>query len=202
MVTPREKRLLRSIESLIRQPLKRTALPTAEDVKAHREDELLASVKVWLGRARFKREHELVERLVAEGHDPLDIAAAALKLARAEEKQRPLAPLAEVQDTAVRRGEREGRQAPLRGSVEGSKVSHEPGMVRLSLSKGRLHGVRPNDVVGTIAFHADIPGSTIGKIFIQDKYTLVDVPEKFVGRVLAKTGDYRIRQHAVSVELA
>jgi ATP-dependent RNA helicase DeaD len=75
-------------------------------------------------------------------------------------------------------------------------------MVRLSLSLGRLHGIRPNDVVGTIAFHADIPGHTIGKIHIQDKYTLVDVPEKFAAQVLAKNGNYRIRQQLVNVKPA
>jgi ATP-dependent RNA helicase DeaD len=75
-------------------------------------------------------------------------------------------------------------------------------MVRLSLNMGRTHGIRPNDVVGTIAFHADIPGHTIGKIHIQDKFTLVDVPEKFVPQVLAKNGNYRIRQHPFSVKPA
>ena len=75
-------------------------------------------------------------------------------------------------------------------------------MVRLTFSRGRAHGIRPNDVVGTIAFHADIPGHVIGKIHIEDKRTLVDVPEKFLAQVLAKTGDYRIRQYPVNVELA
>ena len=75
-------------------------------------------------------------------------------------------------------------------------------MVRLSLSMGSMHGIRPNDIVGTIAFHADIPGSTIGKIHIHDKHTLVDVPEKFLAQVLAKNGNYRIRQQPVSLKPA
>jgi ATP-dependent RNA helicase DeaD len=75
-------------------------------------------------------------------------------------------------------------------------------MVRLNLNLGRIHGIRPNDVVGTIAFHADIPGHTIGKIHIQDKFTLVDVPEKFAARVLAKNGNYRIRQQMVNIKPA
>ena len=75
-------------------------------------------------------------------------------------------------------------------------------MVRLSLNLGRMHGIRPNDVVGTIAFHADIPGYTIGKIRIQDRTTLVDVLERFAGQVLAKNGKYRIRQHTASVKAA
>ena len=75
-------------------------------------------------------------------------------------------------------------------------------MVRLSMSMGRSHGVRPADVVGAIAFHADIPGSTIGKIFIEDQHTLVDVPETLVSQVLAKTGKYVIRKQAFTVERA
>ena len=125
-----------------------------------------------------------------EGHDPLEIAAAALKLARADEKQRPVAPVSEVQDTAraAANGQQNGT-ASHRGFADRETVSHEPGMVRLSLSMGRVHGIRPNDVVGTIAFHADIPGRTIGKIHIHDKHTLVDVPENLVTQILAKTGN-------------
>ena len=66
--------------------------------------------------------------------------------------------------------------------------SHEAGMVRLTLSAGKVHGVRPNDVVGTIAHHANIPGHTIGAIRIQEHHTLVDVPADLVAQVLAAHG--------------
>ena len=75
-------------------------------------------------------------------------------------------------------------------------------MVRLALSKGKVHGVRANEVVSTIAYHAGIPGSTIGKIYIQDQRTLVDVPEEFLALVLAKTSSYRLAHQPVNVELA
>jgi ATP-dependent RNA helicase DeaD len=206
LLTPREKRLLRQVEALIRQPLTRHTLPSEEDIKARRENELLESLKVWLTRARYRRERELVARLVEEGHDPLEIAAAALKLARADEKQRPIAPLGELVEAPARSYARDGRSSRYserNSSSRGSeRESHEPGMVRLSLSLGRQHGIRPNDVVGTIAFHADIPGSVIGRISIQDRTTLVDVPERFVPQVLAKNGNYRIRQQPLSVKPA
>ena len=204
MVTPREKRLLRQIENLIRQPLTKTALPTEEDIRNHRETELLNEVKVWLTRARYRRERELVARLVEEGHDPLEIAAAALKLARADEKQRPVAAVSEVPEKAPRRYERSSEHSPRRGgySDRGDTTSHEVGMVRLSLNMGRAHGIRPNDVVGAIAYHADIPGSTIGKIFIEDQRTLVDVPENLVSQVLSKAGKYSLRRQPFTVERA
>jgi ATP-dependent RNA helicase DeaD len=74
--------------------------------------------------------------------------------------------------------------------------------VRLTIRKGRIHGVRANDVVGTIAFHADIPGSTIGKIRIEDQRTFVDVPEQFLETVLTHNGNYRIGKHKVALEKA
>jgi ATP-dependent RNA helicase DeaD len=144
----------------------------------------------------------MVARLVEEGHDPLEIAAAALKLARSDEKQRPVAAVSEVQETVTRRYERVGNRPQRGGYADRETVSHEPGMVRLNLNLGRINGIRPNDVVGTIAFHADIPGHTIGKIHIQDKFTLVDVPEKFAAQVLAKNGNYRIRQQLVNIKPA
>ena len=73
-------------------------------------------------------------------------------------------------------------------------------LVRLSLSTGKADGLRVNHVVGTLAHYADIPGHTIGKIRIQDRQTLVDVPEQFVGRVLANTRTYRIGKQAVTIE--
>jgi ATP-dependent RNA helicase DeaD len=154
----------------------------------------------------------MVAELVEAGYDVVDIAAAALKLARAEEKQRPIPRISEVKMLESRRGSRRnenGHRYHRNGAGNGrksnrfqSKKSHENGMVRLQLNAGKIQGVRPNDVVGTIAFHADIPGRSIGAIRIQPDYTWVDVPEHFVGQVLAKSGSYQIHRQTVEVERA
>jgi len=147
-----------------------------------------------------------VQELIEAGHDPLNIAAAAIKIARADEKQRPIAEVGEVKDERKRpdadsgRGSRREpfgrreRSATGRGSSSRRRGdgSHEEGMVRLKLNKGKAQGIRPNDVVGTIAFHANIPGYVIGKIRIEDKFTFVDVPEDVVDQVLKQNGNYRI----------
>lgn len=58
------------------------------------------------------------------------------------------------------------------------------------------------DIVGTIAYNADIPGSTIGEISILDKHTMVDIPQQYVEQALAKAGKFRIRKNAVTLVLA
>ncbi len=75
-------------------------------------------------------------------------------------------------------------------------------MTRLKMRKGKLHGVRPNDVVGTIAYQAEIPGSAIGKIRIEDNFTFVDVPEVLVEKVMTHNGNYRIGKHKFALERA
>ncbi len=196
LVTPRERGRLRRIEGYARQKLSETAVPTPEDIHAHRDGQLREKLDVWLRRGRARKERELAEELVAAGFDPLEIAAAALKLARAEEKQRPIAPMGVVQQQPTR----ERRVKGKRGNKENGRRSHEKGMVRLMLNAGRSHGVRPNDVVGTIAYHANIPGKTIGAIRIQDTHTFVDIPEQFSEKVL--TGTYQIHRQTITAELA
>ncbi len=144
----------------------------------------------------------MVNRLVEMGHDQLQVAAIALKIARGEEKQRPIAPVSEVHEGRSQKARRDFKNFNKGNGRSRANSSGRQGMVRLTLSAGRSHGVRPADVVGTIAYHANFPGNTIGAISILDKHTLVDVPQQFVAQTLAKAGKYRIRKNAVTLEIA
>jgi ATP-dependent RNA helicase DeaD len=227
LITPYERRRLRDIEYFTRQRLNQAQLPTPEEIQAKRDAELTEQIKVWLLRGRCRKERAIVDAMVAEGTDPLEIAAVALKIARSQEKQRPIAAVNAVEEEAPRRYERgrrdergerrsperssQGGERPYRGErpahrgpgVRGLRgSSHEAGMVRLTMNIGKAHGIRPGDVVGAIAYHADIPGSTIGKIVVDEQHTFLDIPENLVSQVLAKTGKYMIRKQAFTVERA
>jgi len=201
-LTPKEHWALRRIEGFTRQKISRMTLPSADDIQQHREKQLVDKVLVWLRRGRCNREREIVDHLLKDGHDLAQIAAVSLKLARAEEKQRPIAPLKAVADFSARDAGPAFKHAN-RGQGRARKAaSHEKGMVRLLLSTGRSDGVRVNHVVGSLSHYADIPGRLLGKISIQQQHTLVDVPEKFVGRVLGNGDSYRIGNKAVTVQRA
>ena len=205
LVTPKEQWRLHRIEKFARQTITQFELPTVEDIQKRREEALLTQMLVWLRRGRCSREREMVTNLIEEGgYDPIEIAASSLKLARAEEKQRPIERIGVVVVEPPRsRGSRNGRRDTVKhnGRIRSDSRSHEKGMVRLSLNAGKAHGIRPNDVVGQIAYHADIPGRGIGAIQIHDQQTLVDIPEQFVAQVLAKNGSYRVRQHTVTISM-
>ncbi len=201
LVTPNEQWRLGRIEKFTHQPISKAQLPTREAILQWREERLIEQINMWLRRDRCRREQEIVADLVAAGHDPAMIAAVALKLARAEEKQRSIAEISEVaprksRTTSRRPGRSQERTQRKRSyqKTEAGRVSHETGMLRLSLGAGRKHGVRPADVVSAIARRADIPGATIGKILIQEQHTLVDIPTEYASQVLSKTGTYRLHK--------
>ena len=213
LVTSGERHGLHRIEGYTKQQISPAEIPTEKEIYQLREKKLVDNLAVWLKRDRSKREQDIVEELVAAGQDPIKVAAAALKMARAEEKQRPIEKIGEVRQTRSKSKNGKRRPAPHRGKNQRkqmqrrsngkSDVSHEDGMVRLSLGRGRIHGVSPSEVVGAIASRANIPGYAIGKILINDQRTLVDVPEEYVSRVLGQTGAYNFREHQnVTIERA
>jgi ATP-dependent RNA helicase DeaD len=201
LITPAEGWRLGRIEKFTKHPITRAKLPTDQEILQHREDRLIEQITVWLKRDRCRREQEIVTQMVANGHDPLMVAAVALKLARAEEKQRPIEPIGELKEHRPRKGKRDHKRSSIRvkgkhkrSSRTRGKTSHEEGMVRLTFGTGKSSGIRPSDVVGSIASRADIPGYTIGKISIHERNTHVDVPEQYVSQVLSQTGTYRVRK--------
>ena len=200
LLAPKDRRRLSLIEAYTNQKITRSALPTVEDIHLYRDMQLMEQMTVWLKRGRCRREQDLVKKLLEGGHELGEIAAVALKLARAEEKQRPVEPVGEAQDVRPEKTRVSCKTEEKKGSRGRSVGSHEKGMVRLIFNTGKRGGASVNHIVGTIAHFADIPGKSIGRILIQEKKTFVDVPEQFMGQVLAKTGAYRIRNQRITVE--
>ncbi len=204
--TPKEHWRVRRIEKYAKQSITRATLPSPEDIERYRQERLVNKVKVWLQRGRCQKEREIVSALVAEEYDALEIAAVALKLAREDEKQRPIAPISEVREVAIRASNSKSskqnrRPHGKRSDRTHSRHSHEEGMVRLTLNKGKKHGLRTSQVVNAIASHANIPGHTIGKINIFEQHTSVDVPEELVSQVLAQSKHYRVHKQPFTVSV-
>src|SRR5258705_2732951 len=120
LIAPVEHAHLRRIEAYTRQKFLRATLPSVEDIIQRRSAQLTEQVTLGLKRARFNRERAIVDELVALGHDPLDVAAAALKLARGDEKQRTIATVVAVEETKEEPRNR-FQHEPRRGSYRADK---------------------------------------------------------------------------------
>ena len=195
LVTPRERGLWQRIERRVRQRIPFGKLPSAKDIARMRQQRLLTQLQEALqeGVPESEAARQVLQTLVQQGHDPLTITLAALHLAQAHEPQAKVLPLRAADAWASERRERRGRspwERTRRGRErQGARRGRrEPGMVRLGFSAGREHGLRPGDVVGTLAYQAQIPGAVIGRIQIGGDTTWVDVPQDYVAQVLAHDG--------------
>jgi len=80
LVQPREHFLLKAIEKVVKQRIEAARIPTVADLRAHRMELLTSALRETLADNDYDPYRVAVQSL-AEDHDPLDIAAAAAKLA-------------------------------------------------------------------------------------------------------------------------
>ncbi|HEX9018007.1 MAG TPA: DEAD/DEAH box helicase [Anaerolineaceae bacterium] len=220
---PRDRVRRKEIEAYTRQPMKEFTLPTRDEILTRRDERFIQTMYEQLIHDAPDREMTMVAQLVEMGVDPADIAAVAIKMARAGETALPVVDIIEPAEQP--RAERKyGRREVDRGNKperayntdrttkngdwsprdgKRGKRPQEAGMVRLLMNLGDAQGLRPGDVVGAIASEAGIPGRAIGEIDIRRNCTFVDVAEKHVRQVLnASAGQYELRGHPVMLTLA
>ncbi len=211
-VAPSERARFLRFESYIHQPIKSANIPTREEILAHREEQFIAKLTAQLGKGKISTERNIIARLEETSFDLIEIAAAAIRLARinetsvsVEEFAAPTMPKKSLSGTPHKESWKSGSKINRNSSGEGKKSNVpsskkrrsgdlEPGMVRLRMNLGNAHGLRPGDVVGAIASEVGIPGRAIGEINIQSDHTFIDVAEQHAANVLkASTGKYSLR---------
>jgi ATP-dependent RNA helicase DeaD len=169
---PREHRYLKGIELSTKQKITLAQLPTVLDVRAKKLEITRASVREALLAGDLDAYRVVVEALSGE-FDVMDVAAAAVKLAHQAEAGDEQ-PLADVPEAPMPKGVRRPGGGP-RPSAN---------MARIFIGAGRKAKMRPADLVGAIANEAKIEAKDIGAIKIDDRYSLVEISEELVERVI------------------
>ena len=197
LAEPREHRLLRNIEAATKQKIEIGAVPTVADLRTRQLEQLRDQVAALLTAGELDRYRPMVEQL-AEEHDVMDIAAAAIRLAarKTESESEP----DEIPNMATRGGDRDAHTPrPARqgrrefaGKV-GGKVA------KLYVGAGRKLNIRPGDIVGAIAGEAGLGIGEIGAVTIGDRHSIVEVPEDKVDHIIRALSASTIKGKKVRV---
>lgn len=179
-INPREYRQLKLIEKLTKSRIIRKQLPSAADILDRQREIIKNRLVQTMEQGKFEVYQNIIVDLAAD-YDPIEIAAAALKLAQEGFKE---------------------KFAIEEDRPDFTNTGAEAGMVRLFINAGRAQKIRPEDIVRTIAESADIPGNTIGVINIYEKFTFVEVPIDVAERVIAVLHKSSIKGYKVNVEPA
>jgi len=187
-ITPRERRMMREIERFTGTQIKPMKMPSRADVAARRIAVFKETLRKELQNGDLDLYVQVVTELADEGpSDMAEVAAAAARLAHGA--RAVAAPVVETAPPPARR-----ESAPERDDEEPK--------VRLSMAVGKKDGIRPADVVGSIANEAGISGREIGPIDIRDEITYVSIPLRLRDDVIAKLGGAKFRGRPVSLKVA
>jgi ATP-dependent RNA helicase DeaD len=210
-VSGRELYKMQSIIRFTKGKIRRERIPSEEEVEKKRANSFYDSLHKTLEEGNYERQDALIGRLLDQGYLATDIASALIHLF-GDDEVKPKEPVREQRLAPTRRDEEfssprrdypERRESParperrhepspsapgtgLKADRESGEVSHEPGMVRLTLGVGRDHNVQAGDVLGVIVGITKLPKETVGVIRLQTKQTFVDVAEENADLVVTK----------------
>lgn len=203
-ITPKETRLLRSIEKSTRQSITPLTMPTNAQVSDQRIQQFTNQLMNTLETPRLDKFRDLITRFAAENE--LDMADIAAALTYENQKERPLFPKLDNivaprdqnrernrDDKSERRENRSKRddrpkQEPRLRDESGNEIP----MVTYRLEVGNDDGITPSNIVGAIANEADISSRYIGSIKLHDDYSTVDLPEGMPDELLAHLKKVRV----------
>jgi ATP-dependent RNA helicase DeaD len=204
----REHRLLRNIERITKRKISIESVPTVHDLRARRVEAVKGALEELIVQGDLERYRGDVEQL-AEEHDVLDIAAAAVRLAdeasdggETDDEEIPNVPVLSKDERPRRdRPERSSRPERSDRPREGERESKPrrararggADVARVFVGLGRKAGVRPGDLVGAIANEAGIDSRDIGAIEITDNFSLVEVPDDAAEEVIRALRGTKIR---------
>lgn len=178
LVSPRDYKQIRLIENLTKTRIRRDKLPSLADVQERQKEGIRERLQRMLDAGRLAYYRNIVDTLV-DDYDPMDIAAAALKLSLDLDQRE--------EDLAVESFGNTGAR---------------PGMVRLFMTIGRKNNISPADLVRTLVDETAIPENSIGNINIYETFSFVEVPEEWANYVISCLHRQTVRGRRISVEPA
>ena len=194
-VEPRERRLLRNVEHLIKKNIEEVELPNHEVLQACRRKKFKDKITTQLEHHDLELYRELLEDMFTADQSQEDIAAAMMMLLQG--KQKLIVPPDPVVDKKARRDRNERgdrrenpRSAERRGERKGYGNPQPMDLYRIEVGRG--DGVEVRHIVGAIANEGDINSRYIGHIKLYDDYSTIELPQGMPKELLQQFAKTRV----------
>lgn len=208
-VTPRERRMLRSIERVTNATIEEMDLPTVDEVNESRKAKFMDSITESLEATDIQVFKTMVREYSAANNVPMDdIAAALATQALAGDEFLMKEPPRDKRDRFDRddRRDRGGRGRDRfdrddRGDRRGGRRFDDSGNFdTYRLDVGKRQHVRPGAIVGALANEGGLNSKDFGRITIGGDFTLVELPKNLDQSVLDRLEDTRISGQLINIQ--
>ena len=209
-VTPRERRMLRSIERATNAPLVEMELPTVDEVNEYRKVKFADSITEALENPQVALFRTLIKEYADKNDVPLeDVAAALATQAQAGNdffltEQAADRDRGRDRDRGDRRRDRDFDDRGGRGRDRGDRPSRfdrdDANLATYRIAVGKRQHVRPGAIVGALANEGGLNSKDFGRITIAADHTLVELPKDLPQSVLDNLRDTRISGQLINIE--
>jgi len=181
---------LKDIQRYCKTKIKAQPIPSLDDVANMRMEHVFEKLEHVIQKEDLTSSIRVIEAyLNRSDRTAMDLAAAFLKTELGDSLEEQTDDLAGEQY----RWESERRE-------KGKKAKGQ--MVRLFVNVGRKQKLKPGDILGAVAGESGLPGKSIGSIDMYDKYTFIEVPEKYHKQILKSMKNKKIRGNRIYMEKA
>ena len=196
-VAPRERRMLKTIERITRQPIDPMQLPSAKIINKQRVNNFKQRIADTLSNQNLAVFEELLLEFQKDNEvDTFKVAAALALMAQGTE---PLL----VDEKAFKQAEfgaSSGKKITV--DIEASPLKDNPQvpMRRYRIALGNRDRIKPGNILGAIANEAEISSQYIGAIQIFQDFTTVDLPDEMPKETLEVLRNVRVFDKKLNIE--
>ncbi|GAB2926492.1 DEAD/DEAH box helicase [Rheinheimera gaetbuli] len=210
-VSPRERRLLRTIEHATKQPIEQMSLPTGRVIEQRR----IESFREQLAQTIETQDLSFFQALINDWREKIettenDLAAALLFLAQKDQPLNVASQFPEIREPHARGGDRDDRprrERSDRPERSGERPDRGPRVKRemkgdyqtYRIEVGKEHGVRAGDIVGAIANEANIDSQFIGNIKLFDHFSTVELPATIPNEIFQHLKKVYVRKQKLNI---
>ena len=196
-VAPRERRMLKTIERITRQPIDPMLLPSAKIINEQRVNNFKQRITDTLDNQELSIFEELILDYQKEHEiDAFKIASALALMAQGTE---PLL-LNEKEINQASFDEKNKNKISVSVHAESLKDNPAIKMRRYRVAVGRKDNIKPGNVLGAIANEAEISSEFIGAIQIFQDFTTVDLPDEMPKETLQILKNTRVFDKKLNIE--
>ena len=199
---------LRGIMKYTRSEITKGTIPTSAQVMECRRLRFAKKVCAAVENEDLGEYIQMVEQLADEGFSAIEIAAALLKSEMTSDGRTSMP--SEADDFAFagherkcsRNSERGGDRREFRDVRKSRRFGdRDRNMIKIYINLGSAAGIKPGHIVGAVANETGLPGRSIGRIEISDKYSTFDVPQEAAELVINTLCKTRIMGRRVSARI-
>ncbi|WP_215399064.1 DEAD/DEAH box helicase [Rheinheimera oceanensis] len=209
-VSPRERRLLRTIEHATKQPIEKMSLPSGQVIEQRR----IESFREQLAQTIETQNLSFFQDLINDWREKIDttendLAAALLYLAQKDQPLNVASQFPEIREPHARgeRDDRPRRERSDRPERSGDRPDRGPRQRRemkgdyqtYRIEVGKEHGVRAGDIVGAIANEANIDSQFIGNIKLFDHFSTVELPAAIPNEIFQHLKKVYVRKQKLNI---